>query len=800
MAITQVAVLDKDNVKMRYAEPYVSDGVNKKFVGTISPGLYRGFVITQNLASILQVIIKKDVTYNDNVAVVSDGIRQYNIVVDGDMTWTIPNVFLGRVALLVINVDFFAGTNTELKIYAYDRDTDYLPLSDVDKNKLCVLGEIDLSTMLIPAAITSAMIGFNYKTYPHLMRSDGQKRFVKVSMNSQNEHTFNDGASVLVSPQAYLRGAGADREYAVSTTSKQFKFERVIRANGATINRYLTFVDWIPVRSGMSLILDALVGLDNITFNGANPTQRIGFNVLWYTAANASVVVQEDVRNIHTLAPIPITAFKYTFKAPVNAEYASMSFCILGANGNSEITIDKCDVFVESMNTTDDELNYGAMPVIARSPFTVRPMATCVFNRYFQEVFGILPGVSNKQESVVFTLSPSLLPGQDLLFTMLPETNTNVVSFLVNFTGNVAFASNLDQYFTSGKGVYFVGQENIEFDSNDNVEINADDDIQLNADDDIKLNAGDSIELNSGADAADFVKIDKILLNNYIRMISDAIGGERRLRIYTHNGAAQIERWRFGNDITAGGSYFIIGGDNGVDIGIGVVDFAELWLGRRNVDMGIRCDNLGGIRMVVKHGVNDVATIDDDGIEIGCNGPAHYTYNASNPSVESLIVDASEINTKYGSTFGGLFLDLGGPVGPNQLKCAIGGTNEYGLGKVNFHHGKGIIVISSIKIYAYFYNAASNDIELVIGFWRKRHGTVAIIETIAQLGIDNNPMGLNNAIVGNNEYIIPITGTGVVDFDNGDYVDILIKINNNSANIDNVIFYTAKIEYEVTTV
>src|SRR4030067_453836 len=57
-----------DEVTVRYKEPYITRGLNAKSVGNTAAGIYRGFRLALNGAS-LTVTIEADATTQDHVAV-----------------------------------------------------------------------------------------------------------------------------------------------------------------------------------------------------------------------------------------------------------------------------------------------------------------------------------------------------------------------------------------------------------------------------------------------------------------------------------------------------------------------------------------------------------------------------------------------------------------------------------------------------------------------------------------------------------------------------------------------------------
>ena len=84
---TQLQTIAPTFVKMRWKEQYASEGLNRKFAGIITPGIYRGFTIGADGAD-LSVVIDPDPTTNDHSAVYesSDG---FSVTVRDDASGSI---------------------------------------------------------------------------------------------------------------------------------------------------------------------------------------------------------------------------------------------------------------------------------------------------------------------------------------------------------------------------------------------------------------------------------------------------------------------------------------------------------------------------------------------------------------------------------------------------------------------------------------------------------------------------------------------------------------------------------------
>src|SRR5512138_861839 len=68
---TTLHTLNADDFKVRWQEPYGSEGFNRKLAGVVSPGVYRGFLTQGSVTPCAVSLVPEVDTYN-SVAVIED--------------------------------------------------------------------------------------------------------------------------------------------------------------------------------------------------------------------------------------------------------------------------------------------------------------------------------------------------------------------------------------------------------------------------------------------------------------------------------------------------------------------------------------------------------------------------------------------------------------------------------------------------------------------------------------------------------------------------------------------------------
>lgn len=153
MSITTVFNFSNSDIKIRYKEPFLSEGLNSKLNIALPSGVYRGFRLDTN-GSALTVTISGDPVYSDCIAVIETS-NAYSLTVKrtSGFSLSLATVALGTIAVIAITGVYSTGVTTTASIKAYGL-SDYNALTDAQKAALVVLGTVTLpgSVTTIPAA------------------------------------------------------------------------------------------------------------------------------------------------------------------------------------------------------------------------------------------------------------------------------------------------------------------------------------------------------------------------------------------------------------------------------------------------------------------------------------------------------------------------------------------------------------------------------------------------------------------------------------------------------------------------
>lgn len=144
---TTVFNFSNDNLKIRHREPLLTEGLNRKFLGVVPSGVYRGFRLTTS-ATPLAVDIAIDSVFSDNIAVITTS-NGYSISVRKTSGFTV-SLATSASSTVVIGITgtytTSAPTTGQIKTYT---TSEYEALSDANKALIVVLG-----TVIVPGSGT----------------------------------------------------------------------------------------------------------------------------------------------------------------------------------------------------------------------------------------------------------------------------------------------------------------------------------------------------------------------------------------------------------------------------------------------------------------------------------------------------------------------------------------------------------------------------------------------------------------------------------------------------------------------
>lgn len=240
-------------VKVRWKEPYASEGLNRKLAVVIPAGVYRGLNLGVS-ASNLSVDLVADAA-GDHVAVQesSDGFSTtYTDDTSGTITLPLTGFTTNDVVVICLVINYTVGATTTAEFRGYVL-ADYNALTAADKSALVVLG-----TVLRPAAgiIPAANITHDRRTLPFLRRTDESTPWNPLIRNGGFELGQTNGTYRHSSPFWKTSSSNANftiRPVATEANSGAKSLEMTNSVAGvvsATIQQEL----WMPVAPGRFLM------------------------------------------------------------------------------------------------------------------------------------------------------------------------------------------------------------------------------------------------------------------------------------------------------------------------------------------------------------------------------------------------------------------------------------------------------------------------------------------------------------------------------------------------------------------
>ena len=209
------------SVRMKWREPYVTEGINKKMAGIDPRGIYRGFRLNTNVAA-LSVTVSGDVVKADHLAVY-ESTTGYSISVrrtGGDFTLNL-GAYPATTVYIAIYVVYATLTTTQAVLRIYTA-AEYAIA--VEKPDLVVLGQV-----VVPGAglvADTAIVSFD-RVEPWNQEAPNVKQWYPIILNSQlsyEDQSFTKTLAPNVTFDHYPPGAnwvvrGSNKVTSVSSVS-----------------------------------------------------------------------------------------------------------------------------------------------------------------------------------------------------------------------------------------------------------------------------------------------------------------------------------------------------------------------------------------------------------------------------------------------------------------------------------------------------------------------------------------------------------------------------------------------------
>jgi hypothetical protein len=331
--------LGKTNIKLRFKEPHLTEGMNERLFGVSSRGVLRGFEIQPDVAA-RSVKLVVDAGSSDSVAVIelSTGYQ-----VRARLSANTASISLAAfpdfsTVLLVLVVDYAVAGETAFDLYAYSL-ADYLAAAD--KEYLCVLGEVTLpaGAVVIPAA----NITEHYRQWHFLGAPRGVDDYQRMGLG-RSRLSYTDPGGTKFSPDKKLFSfpSAADTALEVFDDSAAgvdggcvFHFDMwPVPFEAATYKAfYMPLTGRVPVADGDKVVVDFSVKVADITFNPAfaagGGVTRLGLRVLFFDVDATAIDAFEgsiDLKAELGVAPYSTggvyNRYTRTFNVPSTARYA----------------------------------------------------------------------------------------------------------------------------------------------------------------------------------------------------------------------------------------------------------------------------------------------------------------------------------------------------------------------------------------------------------------------------------------------------------------------------------------------
>lgn len=211
-----------DQVKMRWREPYVTEGLNKKSAGITPRGCYRGFRLAYNGAPMLVSVLSDPVKGDHIVQYETDtgAATRYGLRVEltaGDFTIDLDNVaWYGLTVYVAIYAEYTTLATTAANIRVYT-EAEYN--GAVEKDELVILGKVNVPGVI--SIIPDADITGNERTLPWANQSSDARPWLPLLANPSFEQGgIWDGVQGDVVPDWLLNpmGSGGNMQWNVVNT------------------------------------------------------------------------------------------------------------------------------------------------------------------------------------------------------------------------------------------------------------------------------------------------------------------------------------------------------------------------------------------------------------------------------------------------------------------------------------------------------------------------------------------------------------------------------------------------------
>jgi hypothetical protein len=306
-------------VKMRYQEPYVTEGLNAKFARIVPRGTHRGFRLSTN-AGALTVTISADTTTLDHVAqyLTTDGHALTIRRTGGDFAVTLP---ANNTYVIAIYATYVVGSATTAVLNAYTL-TEYNALTLSQQQELVILG-----TVVSPVAgvIPAANITHFRRSWAYLDVGQDAVPFLPLLTDPGFELSglpSSLNVSGIPGIWTYTDSSGGppslNGKYTTTDPTGENQFTLTSTAPGTFTATLAQDTNYLPVQVGQTI--RAILSIKNLSIptSGTITVQPV------YLDQTFTPVTCPDIYSI-SLAGVDATyrTIDTTFQVPANALYVS---------------------------------------------------------------------------------------------------------------------------------------------------------------------------------------------------------------------------------------------------------------------------------------------------------------------------------------------------------------------------------------------------------------------------------------------------------------------------------------------
>ncbi len=340
---TQITPIGDTSVFVRFKEPYVSDGLNKKLRGLVGSGVVRGGkLVTAGVGH--NVLVQADAIIGDSVYSYFDvGERQFTVRQAGNVTLNLAP-FAGTTIYVALYVGYTLGVTTVCEWRAYTEAELFTGPLVAEAAFVVVLGRVavPVGAPVLAAHITPRNRRAAWDDAP-------PGGWHQVVVNGGFEQAVAAGASGSYGIAGWLGQASGNPTFKISTTgpyegTREFQMDQTILA--VVSERLLTQLKRVRVDPGM--YVRARVRLKGTAWTAAT---HQGVALVFYDSALQVIAPTVWIEDLTLTGTFGYTLVDQTIVVPATAMWMRVGVGVDNGGVNlaaGDLFFDDCKVWVES--------------------------------------------------------------------------------------------------------------------------------------------------------------------------------------------------------------------------------------------------------------------------------------------------------------------------------------------------------------------------------------------------------------------------------------------------------------------